>query len=188
MNNYAVKLANIYEKAKTRPHTRLKVTDTLILSVLVDVEIFRAKRAMMLLKNIGMTFSHPVFNTDYTPLNPNVRCYDNAYEMATEQGLIYCEGLMLLRAQDGGVFPLSHGWCCDEYGTVVDPTCAKYQHIEEVSYLGIPFKRQYVDDWLEVTGYHGILDGHEQGLEIGAHYDDPAFYVQPLRTKQKLAA
>lgn len=105
MNNYAVELANIYERAKTRPHTRLKVTNTLILSVLVDVEIFRAKRAMTLLKDIG-----------------------------------------------------------------------------------IPFKRQYVDDWLEVTGYHGILDGHKHGLEIGAHYDDPAFYMQPLRTKQKLAA
>ena len=187
MNNYAVELANIYHRVRHNPHTQIKVTDKVILSVHVEVEIFRANRARVLLENIGMTFDHPVFNTDYTPLDPNVRCYDNAYQMATEQGLIYCEGLMLLRLRDG-VFPLSHGWCCDEYGTVIDPTCANYQHIDEVSYIGVPFKQEYVDDWFDFTGYHGVLDGHEHGLEVGVHYDDPAIYMQKLQTKQKLAA
>lgn len=187
MDNYALKLADIYNRVRHNSHTHIKVTNKVILSVDVEVEIFRAKRAMSLLEKIGMKFNNPVFNTDYTPLDPSVRCYNNAYQMATEQGLIYCEGLMLLRLRDG-VFPLSHGWCCDVYGDIIDPTCANYQHIEEVSYIGVAFKRQYVDDWFDFTNYHGMLDGHEHGLEIGVHYDDPAIYMQKLQTKQKLAA
>lgn len=188
MDNYALELAMLYDSVKHEPHTKLKVTDSVILSIHPEVEIFRANRAIKLLNNVGMMFEHSTFADEYTPMNPMARCYDNAAEFARKYGLIYCEGLMLLEIGAMGKFPLSHGWCCDQYGNVIDPTCSRYQHIKEVQYFGVPIQRGYADNWYEMTGYHGMLDGHQHGMEIGLYYEDPKNFLEPLLSLDAKAA
>ena len=181
MDDYSIQLATINNKASYYPHTRYKITDTVLLSIYPEVELFRAKRAATFLSKVGMKFEHPVFDKEkYTPKDPMRRCYDNAAEFSKETGLIYCEGLMLLTDVEGRIIPLSHGWCCDEFGMVVDPTCSNYQHIEQVEYVGVPIRRDYADKWYELTGYNGMLDGHVNGDEVGIYYDHVRDYMQKI--------
>lgn len=155
----------------------LHVLPELVLYVDVLQELARADHMKPLLRSVGMGFKAGVFDDQYPRLDPMDRCFDNAVKVARACNLIYCEGMMELRTDFGWV-PLAHGWCCDHTGKVIDPTCHKYQHIPEVRYTGIPFNTGYVNWWYMESGYHGMLDGHKDGLHIGVYHDPVDEWLQ----------
>lgn len=97
-------------------------------------------------------------------IDGNNRCYDGAAKLAVScPELVYCEGLALFTTKDGTVYPLGHAWCCTRMGDVVDPTMWMYQTCPSLVYYGIPLATGIALDWFKQSGYHGILDGFEDG-------------------------
>lgn len=189
MSNYSKTLKQIYERNKPYPPTNIKITDKLILSVHVEVELYRAAHVHEFLKEHGMEFNKVPFNDKYIRLSPEGRCYDNAMTLAEwfPEDLVYCEGIMEFMTENGA-FPLSHGWCCDVYGNVVDPTCFNYQNAPQVRYLGVPIKADYAMKWSGDVGYNGILDGDFNGKRPGIFVENKQSWYQQLQVKNEIAA
>lgn len=156
------------------------VGGTLVLRTRPAFERMRAIQMAPLLQKHGVQFVPHPYDYKYPVKDPWVPCYLNAGETALKEGLIYCEGLMLLNTQDKGVQSLAHGWCCKPNGMIVDPTCPKYQNTDMIRYLGIPFKTEYLKWWFDQVGYYGMLDGHHQYAPMGVYHDDPAKFVQSI--------
>lgn len=154
----------------------IHITDKLVLLVDLEHEAYRANLMRPLLLAHGYIMKAIPFDDRYPRLDPYDRCYDNAVQVAKTCGLVYCEGLLLMQTRKG-LMGIAHGWCCDQKGVVIDPTCHSYQHIPEVRHYGIKFNQAYVDWWYKETGYHGLLDGHVDGLPIGVYHDDPGKYL-----------
>lgn len=182
MSKYSETLKQIYERNQPYPHTHIQVTDKVILSVHVEVELYRAAHMHEFLKEHAVPFNKVPFNIDFPRLDPNVRCYDNATMLADcfPEELIYCEGIIEFKTPNG-IFPLAHGWCCDLEGNIVDPTCSNYQHIAEVNYRGVPIKDEYRHQWFDEVGYNGILDGDYTGKRPGIFVEDKALWYQQLQ-------
>lgn len=70
------------------------------------------------------------------PRMPVQQCFQNALKLATQRPeLTYVEGYAI------SIMPVSHAWCIDRDGFVVDPTWVKNQGSV---YFGLPFHTDYV--------------------------------------------
>ncbi len=78
----------------------------------------------------------------------NQACYSNSALKASAEGLIYVEGY----AMPKGLIPISHAWCVDDEGKVYDPT---WDVGYGVSYFGVPFDPDFVNETAALTGYWG---------------------------------
>lgn len=149
-------------------------------SMLVHVEFETARylRSAPLLEKYGamVTCKNPYPINMYPPASPYDRCFDKAFEYANEYGLSYVEGF-LVSASAGRLIYLGHAWLEDEIGRIVDPTCYWMQNRSGMIYYGIKFNPQYLRKWKDFTGYHGVLDGHRDGLKVGVYYDDPSVFL-----------
>lgn len=103
-------------------------------------------------------------------------CFHNAFRLASEADLFYVEGYAL------SIIPMLHAWCIDADGRVVDPT---WDPDENMAYLGIPLKWDYVIDILVSRGYYGVLDNWEQGFPLLTGDDDISDVVVPWPEGQK---
>lgn len=75
-------------------------------------------------------------------------CYSNAMNLAMERSdLTYVEGFAHTR-----FFPMGHGWATKDGRTAIDPTWE-----DGSEYLGIPFARSFWVNFIQRTGYWGIL-------------------------------
>jgi len=81
-------------------------------------------------------------------------CYENAYRLAMRSGLIYCEGMVLRNFP----IPLSHAWCLDGEGFVVDPTLPDPEPGEIRTYFGVAFPLPFVTNLREQIGQACISD------------------------------
>jgi hypothetical protein len=79
------------------------------------------------------------------------QCYSNSY---TQQalGLGYVEGYGMIE----GLIPLAHAWNVDELDAVLDYTWGSHRR---AAYFGVEFSIEFVDDFVERTGYCGIFEG-----------------------------
>lgn len=189
MSNYSKVLKSIYDRNKQYPPTNIRVTDKLVLSVHVEVELYRAANMYEFLKEHSVPFNKCEFNDEFIRMSPTGRCYDNAVnlvEMFPKQ-LTYCEGIMRFKTPNG-IFPLAHGWCCDRDGNIVDPTCSGYQNADVVDYLGVTFRQDYVRKWEKDVGYNGILDGDFNGVRPGVFVENKSLWYQQLPVNKGIAA
>jgi hypothetical protein len=73
------------------------------------------------------------------------QCFQNALNIADDDGLVYTEGYML---RPGVPILVHHAWCVTPDGVVVDPTIPDP---ETCGYYGIEFQA----DWVFGLGYFG---------------------------------
>jgi hypothetical protein len=79
------------------------------------------------------------------------QCFRNSTWLALENSnLTYVEGY----ACPGGLIPIPHAWCIDEEGNVVDVTLRKP---ETTHYFGIPVSREFLQNFLDTSGYYGLF-------------------------------
>lgn len=77
-------------------------------------------------------------------------CYSNAGQLAIDNdGLTYVEGIATT-----AIIPLSHAWCVDPEGRVIDPTW--FDH-EETDYFGVEFATRYLIEETLRTETWGVL-------------------------------
>jgi hypothetical protein len=88
-------------------------------------------------------------------------CFRNAYLLAVEYDLIYCEGYA------AGVIPVHHAWCFDK-GKVIDTT---WEDGEE--YIGVFFSTKYVSRILLERNSYGVIDNWEMKWPLlrGEHFE-----------------
>jgi len=146
------------------------VTEGICLRIDLECEIARAKLFQPFSLKFGTIFKNRPHDLT-TPLFPNSRCYDAAFQVASQCNLIYCEGVVLITGDDGVAYPLGHGWCSTRDGYIVDPTMPKVQANPRAKYLGVPIKKGYAMDWAMRMGFMGVLDGYPSG-HIGPIYSD----------------
>lgn len=80
-------------------------------------------------------------------------CYANALHLAlVHPEYTYVEGYCF---QLDGLLPIAHAWCVDEHGVVFDPTL---KHPESFAYFGVPFKTEFVLDYVQKKGTYGVID------------------------------
>jgi hypothetical protein len=77
------------------------------------------------------------------------QCYRNAFNLAQDYGLTYCEGF----AYPPGLIPVHHAWCVDDSGHVIDPTWDN----ADSEYFGIALRLDYVLSYLEKHQIWGLL-------------------------------
>lgn len=78
------------------------------------------------------------------------QCFFNAFRLATEAGLIYCEGLAMIPS----IIPVHHAWCVDEEGKLIDNTWMG----PGSEYRGVMFNTDYLEDAAFHSGVYGIMD------------------------------
>lgn len=78
------------------------------------------------------------------------RCYDNAGNLALEQGWAYCEGF----AMQPGLFPMHHAWCLTDDGQVVDPT---WRQAQDNEYFGVALNEAFLVAHCERIGHWGVF-------------------------------
>jgi len=127
-------------------------------------------------------------NTYAGPRGEPKNCFSNATWLAAKQtNLTYVEGVMSVH----GV-PLSHAWCVDADGVVVDPTVVDNGQV--LGYYGVPFLTEYVRRAVVLNNYYSLLDYvcapktvpklFELGLEAGQHW----LLEQPLKRRRRKVA
>lgn len=144
--------------------------------VLIDrkLEYARFNRASALLSKFGRTSNRNKFDRRFEVPEFGTRCFDAAFKMAEDHGMIYVEGVMFLGPRLG---TLLHAWCELPDGSMFDPINQNIQHKENIEYFGIRFDLGYARRWQESTGYHGLLDGHKNGASIGVYHDNPEEFL-----------
>jgi hypothetical protein len=71
------------------------------------------------------------------------QCYYNSFKLAiSREGLIYCEGFVVLDLGKGTAADIEHGWCVTTDGKVIDVTLAK----PGLSYFGVTFSPEELAD------------------------------------------
>lgn len=102
----------------------------------------------------------------WCPRMPLGRCFHNAYLLAQEYGLTYCEGYAL----SGQSVPYHHGWCVEPGSSlVIDPTWDQSLAGQGVAYFGAPFAWRYRRRFNHQRKGHGntcLLDRWEEGWPI----------------------
>lgn len=163
-------------------YVNLLIDETTVLQVCPDYEHRRVKFMAEFLKKNGHAFRGIPFDTKFPFMGVGGRCYDQAMQLVSMTGLIYCEGVMMVDlANDQGVFPMPHAWCCKPDGAVVDPTTPQLQDHPRIVYFGVPFRHAYVLNWWKQWGFNGLLDGHpEYGDQIGVYADPIAVWRHPM--------
>ncbi len=131
----------------------------------------RASMADLLLSH-GRTFKPAPLPKGFRRMKPK-HCFNNSLHHALDGKLIYCEGYALRP----GLFPLQHGWLCDDAGNVIDVT---WDSPEECTYFGIPFLLDHVADVAMRTDVAGVLANHldEFRLERGEY--PPGKWLHPI--------
>lgn len=88
-----------------------------------QLELLRYERMAPLIGQHGHSFHpHPFPEDSVFPMLEGERCYDAAFQVASEFGLIYCEGVLVIWDDASGAFmTLAHGWCCTPNGKLIDP-------------------------------------------------------------------
>lgn len=145
------------------------LTDNVVLLVNAELEAARLRQSTKILLMHGRSGEAGHYDYRYPSYAPGVRCFDAAYHVAKTCGLLYVEGVLQIR----GEHHMMHGWCETEDGHVFDPINHKIQHKGLIQYFGVRFQLDYAEWWFNTVGYHGMLDGHVDGLPIGIHHDAP---------------
>lgn len=82
------------------------------------------------------------------------QCYGNAANMALHiPALTYVEGYC-----HNGLIPFMHAWVVTREGFVIDPTLREKGEPEDFAYLGVPFRRDYLQRTLLRKKTYGLLD------------------------------
>jgi hypothetical protein len=108
-------------------------------------------------------------------------CYDNAYELANRQGLVYCEGVALR----GFPIPFPHAWCLDADGFVVDPTWPDPQPNEERIYFGVAFLTSFVTKLRNKSGQACISDDGSGRCPVNAWFQSAESVFKNPRQQEK---
>lgn len=149
--------------------TPIRLPDDVILLVDEELEVLRIRKSAKVVLTHGRPGVPGPYDYSYPSYAPGVRCFDAAYQVAQECGLLYVEGVL----QINGKHHMLHGWCETEDGHVLDPINHKIQHKGLIKYFGVRFNLKYAEWWFNTVGYHGMLDGHVAGLPIGIYHDAP---------------
>ena len=91
------------------------------------------------------------------------QCYKNAAQMALKfKELTYVEGYA------NNIIPVSHAWCVDLAGRVIDNT---WDNPEQQEYFGIPFKTEFLRKFLLQAKDYSLLDQWRLGypIQMGKH-------------------
>lgn len=149
------------------------ITEGLIMRICWEFEHRRFLFMEGILKQHGKAFPRTAFDYAYPTKDWTGRCYDQAMWLANLCCLTYCEGIMLARTPQG-LLAMPHAWCCNERGEVLDPTAHKVQGNLNLTYIGIPIRKEYHEAWQAQYGFYGLLDGHpELGDTVGVYRDHP---------------
>lgn len=88
--------------------------------------------------------------SDNYPKAKQKECFRNAYLLAVEHDLTYCEGYAM------GIIPVLHAWCLDKDDLVIDVTWK-----DGTEYVGVPFQTKYISRILLERKSYGIIDNWE---------------------------
>ena len=124
---------------------------------LIEVAEFRKKNGAetsmeeFVLKNGEYFDSGIIPAAKYKPRNTRKKeCFRNAYYLATDNQLIYCEGFAI-----NDSIPCNHAWCVDpKTNKVVDPTWKELDCV----YYGIKFDMEYVGKTLAKRKVWGLIE------------------------------
>lgn len=170
------KFCEIREAYANQSPQAVQIADNLVMYSDQYLESIRYQHALPILLAYGKKYKARPY---VYPLHaePKDRCYDKAYEFAMRDrdNLFYCEGFLCYKGHEK---VLAHGWCMTKTGRIVDPTLYAHQHLDVLTYYGVPLNLDYVTRWHEQHGYVGLLDGHMDGLPIGVHYDSPDEWLE----------
>lgn len=156
----------------------VRITASLTVVVCPEYELSRFEFMAPLLRAHSVSMVKRPFNDTYPRKSPGGLCYLQAFELARQFDLIYCEGVMLLFGDCESV-PVAHAWCCDRRGEIIDPTCPKLQSLPQVVYLGIPFRMDYITEQYVKNGFLGVMDGHPDfGDTVGPYADPPRLWKE----------
>lgn len=103
----------------------------------------------------GLSFT-PSPRPKSIPLGAIKSCFQNAANLAMDHDLIYCEGYA------AHLIPLSHAWCVDKHGKVIDNTWRTLAP----EYFGIPFRTEYLRRSLLKNGCYGLIDAWWKGFPL----------------------
>lgn len=152
-----------------------EVAAGVILRIDPFLERMRLVKSLDLMACFGRSFNNQEFPYgEFQHRSVGDRCFDAAFDLAESSGLGYVEGFVTFK---GSYLCLMHGWCCDDERNVIDPTLHRLQHRGELTYIGIRFNQEYARWWKGEVGYHGMLDGHVDGLPIGVYHDSPEKFL-----------
>lgn len=105
------------------------------------------------------------------------RCYESAFRVAVDHGLIYCEGLLVTPQ----LMVMAHAWNCTPDGYAIDSLINPGRE-PYLFYLGIPFQTEYIVQHEKKVGYYGLLDGHPTlGDTIGPYADPPEAWLHSVK-------
>ena len=86
------------------------------------------------------------------PRDPQGQCYRNAALLAfRDDAMTYVEGNVSVHT-----VPISHAWCINADGIVIDPTITP--DVEIGDYFGVPFRTDYVRKACLHNRFYGLLD------------------------------
>lgn len=111
----------------------------------------------------GHAFSPRALPSSF-PVGTPRECYRNAGMLALEYpDLTYVEGLA-----DNSILPVSHAWCVDSQGKVVDNT---WTSTAQTTYFGVPVQTQVLEEHVSQTGYWGLFEGMSPAALISGAFD-----------------
>lgn len=94
-------------------------------------------------------------------------CFGNSCKaVLRDPSLTYVEGYA------SAIIPFHHAWCLRDDGTIYDPTLrlkgrAALKTHPPRAYLGVPFKWEFVCDFLTEVRTFGLLDGmHKRSIDL----------------------
>lgn len=111
----------------------------------------------------GHAFSPQALPSSFSPGTPR-ECYRNAGMLALEHSdLVYVEGLA-----NNSVLPVSHAWCVDLQGNVIDNT---WTTTDQTTYFGVPVQTQALEEHISQTGYWGLFEGMAPAALVGGEFE-----------------